>query len=276
MVESLSLFASAAAAIIKVLLISIVGAAAAIYPTEQPVMDKKAQRGISRMLTHVVMPASIVFGLGSNISSNTVGKLAVVMLWSIINTTLSFTVSFFAFRAIDLPNGLGLTLTAATTFHNSVSMPLLIGTSLCDAPQLSHIDDCKQQALAICYVYLLPWQVLFWTVGFTIFSARGCEYELESEAIRRAELQAAGSSGSPSKLALGASYEKRKAGLEYAKVGTTSEGPELCNSIAISRAASSPSWREMAHKACCSPCMVCASSDLSRRPHPLVYRSRFQ
>ena len=102
------------------------------------------------------MPASVVFGLGSSISIENLSEMSLLLGWSITHTMLSLGVSYVLFTAClpSMQPSIG-----ATSFHNAVALPLLMVSSLCEQPALAHISHCKEQSLANCFVYLLPWQV---------------------------------------------------------------------------------------------------------------------
>ena len=95
-----------------------------------------------------------------------------VLFWCVVNIAISFTVARVSFAQVrGLPPGLSGVLTVAVAFHNAVALPLLLVSSLCEtAPTLAAEPDCQARTLATCFVYLLPWQCLFWSIGYTVLT----------------------------------------------------------------------------------------------------------
>ena len=166
----LNFFFSALSAMAHVFLICAVGFAGALYPKAAPILSKSSLQALGKVLTTIAFPAAIIYGMGSNISVPVLRDLWVILLWSFFNLAVSFALSWPAFKLLRLPPPLPAVFTACITFPNCVALPLVMIASLCDTPVLQGLADCQAQVLGRCFMYLLPWNMLFWTSGFHIFN----------------------------------------------------------------------------------------------------------
>ncbi len=85
-----SLLITSTLAMMKVFCVVVVGAVIAQYPRDGPYMPPASLKYVSRLSNSVFLPCLIISALGSSLTPTSLSMMAILILFAIINTLLSY------------------------------------------------------------------------------------------------------------------------------------------------------------------------------------------
>jgi len=172
-----SIIGSSATAMMKLLLISIVGIISARYPKNEPILPPSSLRYLSRLSNIVLTPCLILSSLGGTINFELFQRIGILTLFCFIINILSFLLcDYVGYYIHGESNGnreseLYITIRTAVGNGNAISLPILVMQILCEDKLINHDynDDagqCYHEASSMIFVYMIMWFVMFWGYGF--------------------------------------------------------------------------------------------------------------
>ncbi|CEM37207.1 unnamed protein product [Vitrella brassicaformis CCMP3155] len=198
-------FESSCKANLQVLLLAVVGFLCGYYPTEEPFIDTRAAKKLSRIALYVFLPCLCFCSIGSRLTLDDMATLWPLIMWSFLQTVIGWVTSqvlcWLLRDVIDRPSlskeerravGPSLIyslLPLAVTWQNSGVFPLVMMEAICEQYPTAHfsqhthphyttdagedvimedpVTSCFDDAAMFVFVYGVGWGISFWSVGYS-------------------------------------------------------------------------------------------------------------
>ena len=166
----LQVFLESFAAMFKVALICSIGIACSFYPSKYPIITPDIIKGLSRLMNMVLIPALILYALGSTVSIPLLARFGILILLSLIVMFISYS-NVYAFKWLhEDDSNLFKAVLVSVGSPNSIGFPLLVMKSLCEdelvnADYNSSSDLCFQEVSSMMFVYSIGWHLVYWSYG---------------------------------------------------------------------------------------------------------------
>lgn len=181
-----SIILSSSAAMLKLLLISIVGILCAKYPKNDPILPPVSLRYISRLSNIVLLPCLILKNLGGSVTLSLLGRIGGVTIFCFITNSISYwicdTIGFrihtYGWSPDEILNErqseLFTIIKIASGNGNAIGLPVLVMQILCEDKLINKDFDndpgqCYDEASSIIFVYMIAWFIMFWGYAFPTF-----------------------------------------------------------------------------------------------------------
>jgi hypothetical protein len=178
--------ASAVSTMATILLTALVGVRFATHPSPRSrdgaLLDPRTMKKLARASVTCFLPAIIFTNLAKNMDAGALSELwilpAVAVLHNIIGVAVGrallclFDASCLP-KAWRIPHFFRNPFLVGTMFGNSSQLPLVVGYALCAQRPLSLLgfELAWRRYLAGNFIYLIGWNLLFWSVGNAILSS---------------------------------------------------------------------------------------------------------
>jgi predicted permease len=162
----------------RILLISGTGYTLACYPKDDPLLSQGLLKPLSRLCNTILVPALILHSLGTGVTIDNLGRMAILIPCCAGIVGLSY---FFAntvgrlFHEDD--QHLFRAYAVAVGSPNAISFPMLVMDSLCkqndkvNADFDGDTDLCFAEATSMLFVYTSAWFFCFWGYGFPVLQS---------------------------------------------------------------------------------------------------------
>jgi predicted permease len=161
-----SYVASAGMAMLQMALFCLVGIAFGIFPRAAPLLTNDTLKQMSNQIYWLFTPALLLSTFGAKLSMQLLRDSAAVIAWSIIHPVVNFLVGgLLVARIVKPERHFKITFQLAATFVNGASVPLLVMAGLCKSPQLINDTTAYERAVVMVFLYVLLWNLLFWSAG---------------------------------------------------------------------------------------------------------------
>jgi predicted permease len=171
----------------KIVFISIVGIACALYPKDNPILTPETMKSLSRISNTIFIPALVVVSLGSAISLEKLNRFGLLILICLIIIMVSYFLAW-SLRFIHEPNNHALFRAVAVSCGspNAISLPLIVMQTMCEDEQVAadyggSSSKCFEEATAMMFVYSIGWHLVFWSYGFQELSKLGDEEKIHRD-----------------------------------------------------------------------------------------------
>lgn len=158
-------------AVMKVVIISIVGVICALRPKSNPLLTSDLLSHIGRLSNLVFLPALVFSVIGANVTAAILASYWPLLLADSVARLIYYTITTIAQWLIPVDKSTKRAMKLAILFNNSGSIPLLIMQSLCEQPLVNadfggDEDECFARATSMIFVYLISWHLWFFVWGF--------------------------------------------------------------------------------------------------------------
>ncbi len=173
-----SIILSSSAAMMKLLVISIVGIIAAKFPHNDPILPPASLKYISRLSNIVLLPCLIIKSLGGTINLALLSRIGILTFFCFIINTISYIIcDIIGYRIHngkvngDRNSELYIAIKIAAGNGNAISLPILVMQILCQDNLINadfnyNSDQCYAEASSMIFVYMIVWFIMFWGYGF--------------------------------------------------------------------------------------------------------------
>ena len=168
------------AAMAKIFLVFGVGVLCAIYPKKDPLLPVSSLRYLSRLSNLVFIPALIIYSLGSALSADLLGKIGVLILFSLASSGVSFALGATIGKLMHEKNNDDLFTAVYVSIGspNAISLPIMVMQTLCDSSTFNADFDndtaqCFAAANSMMFVYSIGWHLQFWSYAFPLLQNIG-------------------------------------------------------------------------------------------------------
>eukprot|EP00921_Rhytidocystis_pertsovi_P016415 GHVQ01025916.1.p1 GENE.GHVQ01025916.1~~GHVQ01025916.1.p1 ORF type:complete len:634 (-),score=47.08 GHVQ01025916.1:983-2884(-) len=165
------LFMSSCRANLQVFVMASFGFLLGYFPRKDPYISKAFIKKFSCLVLDVFLPCLSFYSIGSRLTFNQLQYLWPLFVWSCLQCAVSFIITsvililvrpflstspcFSTFHRV---------LPIALTFQNTSSFPLTIVEAMCE--QKNDSRRCFSEAAMYLFIYSVPWNMIFWMVGF--------------------------------------------------------------------------------------------------------------
>ena len=132
---------------------------------------------MANLSTNLLLPCLIVSSLGAVISTDSLQRLSIMLLFSLLDNSISYLIMNIIGRYIMGSNDKELfpIMTVAVSSPNCIALPLLVCSTLCEQNSInfdyqSNSDTCFNDAKAMIFVYAISWHMLYWSLGMSRLS----------------------------------------------------------------------------------------------------------
>jgi predicted permease len=191
MVATLSIFTSCFAAMMRIFLVSAVGAFAAKFPRNNrefmdinfvtytniniilALLTLPAIKYISRLSTFVLVPCLIINALGSALSVALLTKMGLLIPFCLFINLLSYGIGY-CFKFVHEKNEpLFQASLVAVGSPNSISLPIMVMQALCEDSTVNEAYNgdselCNEEAYSMMFIYSIGWNLLYWGYGYQV------------------------------------------------------------------------------------------------------------
>lgn len=172
-----SIILSSSKAMMKLLVISIVGILAAKYPRNDPILPPGALKHMSRLSNIVLLPCLIIKSLGGTINFSLLLRIGILTLFCFMINSISFLIcDVIGYRIHGEENGdrnseLFIAIKVAVGNGNAIGLPILVMQILCQDNLINadfnhDSDKCYEEASSMIFVYMIVWFIMFWGYSF--------------------------------------------------------------------------------------------------------------
>lgn len=150
---------------------------AGIIGSKMGILPQSSLSLIAKLSNNLLLPCLILTSLGIAISVDSIQRLSVMVLTSLMVNFTSFIIMKFIGRYIMGTNDLQLlqAVTVAVSSPNCIALPLLICSTLCEQSNINadylSSEECFVEAKSMIFIYAIGWHVLFWSLGMSRLSA---------------------------------------------------------------------------------------------------------
>ena len=153
-------------AMMKVFCVTVVGIYIALYPKDQPYLPSVSLQNLSRLCNKIFLPCLIVSSLGSSLTPRSLSMLSILILFAIINMTLSYILALSLGKYLNNERNENVfdSMVVAISAPNAISLPIMIMSTLCEQPMVNadfdgSIIQCNSEATSMLFVYSIGWYV---------------------------------------------------------------------------------------------------------------------
>jgi predicted permease len=199
----LSYAASSASAMLSMALFCAIGMVFGVVPRPRGLLTNETTRAFSQSVFYIFTPALLISTFGAKLSAETLTESGGILLWSALHLVVCALVGWLAVRFLHTPAPhFRQTFLNSITYGNSGSVPLLMLAALSKSPQLAADPGALDRGTVYIFLYMLPFNVVFWGVGLMSMQreadALAAAAELEaSAAAAKAAAHAASDPASP-------------------------------------------------------------------------------
>ena len=144
----------------------------ALYPKGDVFMPRSLMKTLARLSNKVLLPCLIIFALGTGLTLENVGRMAIIVPYCFILLFLSYFLAWTvgSFIHEDDPHLLR-GVAVAVGSPNSIAFPLILMDSLCSlnedlSSQYDNVEMCFAEATSMLFVYGIGWFLVFWGYGY--------------------------------------------------------------------------------------------------------------
>eukprot|EP00052_Salpingoeca_macrocollata_P017672 m.144329 g.144329 ORF g.144329 m.144329 type:complete len:554 (-) comp20462_c0_seq1:147-1808(-) len=172
---------SASTATATIVLLNLVGAVASNFPKsldggEHGLIKRPLIRSLSLLATTLFIPCLSGSTLGANLSPSLIRDSYPLLLWSVFNVVLGFSMSYLLAKVMRVSSEFVADFRAACTFQNIVALPLIMSEVLCSQSQLEAEENCTSRASTFVFLYMFGWSITFWSFGVYVVRGEAANY----------------------------------------------------------------------------------------------------
>ncbi len=176
---------SAVSTMATILLTALVGVRFATYPSPRsrdgPLLDPRTMKKLARASVTCFLPAIIFANLAKNMDTDALSELWILPAIALLHNTVGGVVGRALLCLFDMtcvpktwriPRFFRNPFIVGIMFGNSSQLPLVVGYALCAQRPLSLLgfELAWRRYLAGNFIYLIGWNLLFWSLGNTMLS----------------------------------------------------------------------------------------------------------
>ncbi|CAM9653554.1 unnamed protein product [Ascophyllum nodosum] len=157
----------------RIFVVMLAGFLASMLPKNEPLLTRESCRTASRMCTLLFQPALMVASIGSTLTLSSLQDSWQLAIGASFTILMSFATAWLFGRVFLRPHARRdfLPVQLAIAFPNAGAVPLLMMDSLCQQDTVSSdfkgdSEECLRSATAMIFIYLVVWQLLFYSWGF--------------------------------------------------------------------------------------------------------------
>ena len=157
-------------AMLRVLLVGLVGMLAARFPRRpQPLLHESARRDVGGLMINLAWPAMALATVGKTISPDTLNEAWPVAVWAMAHIALGAVVCGAIARVTRVQADFRPAFTVAGSFVNSAALPMLVMETLCEQPQLVSDLPNKEECVSTSFGYIMTYTAV-WSLFMFLFA----------------------------------------------------------------------------------------------------------
>ena len=168
----LDVLAASTLATLQFLLLASVGALAAVYPKEAPVLATPNVKMLARLSNDIFLPAWTVSTIGARIDLQSLREDWAICIAGFLTVFLGLGVADLTALVFRPNRELVPAMRVSIAFVNALSIPLVLLGSLCESRRVNaqafdkSATDCKEEASAKLNVFMVAWHACMWSYGY--------------------------------------------------------------------------------------------------------------